>query len=251
MTAQGWNTIKTILKATILFSLAIVIVCYFKKDDLPHRAVIDDSLFREPVQNAIDTEPFIRTSDGYSYEITPKYDYELYGLVVSQHSTDTWTDISHEYDTLNTKDICVIWGANLESDLYRYVKYWSGDFTCYYQYGGSAAARGTFDGNALSNNHLLPANEVLSEEIGKASVGDQIHITGMLVDYSTTGPQGTSGKRTTSTTRTDTGCEIIYTTAFEIIEKGNVVYHMAYSIALSVFIASLASLIYITFFRFK
>lgn len=222
------------IKGTILFfivlSISAFIFSYLKKNNLPQQADIESSLFTNPKQSEIVLTAFEIAEDDHTYKITPKFSYELYGLVVSDYDSETWIDITHEHDPLNTKDICVVWGDNLKSDIYRKMKYSHGEWTCYYE-AESSEDFAAFNSSQFSNNHLLPASDEVYKTIKNASVGDQIYLKGQLIDYEIVTPEGTTGTRETSTVRDDTGCEIIYTTEFQLISRGNEIFHTIYLIS--------------------
>ena len=74
----------------------------------------------------------------------------------------------------------------------------------------------------FSNNHLISDNPFLLKKISSVEPGDQVHITGMLAEYSHSNGRF---KRGTSTVRTDTGngaCETIFVEEFEILQRNNV-----------------------------
>src|SRR5687768_4342424 len=104
----------------------------WRSESLPARTEINSSLYRNPKQTPTNEELFTQTYDGKSYVIDPKYDYTLHGLVVSHRDLDDeWFNTYYDSDPINIKDLCVIWGGNLASDIYRKVKYDSGLWTCY------------------------------------------------------------------------------------------------------------------------
>ena len=47
-----------------------------------------------------------------SYKISPLYEYEIKGLVVAEYDSDDWLDRTHEKDTGQTKDLCLVVGRN-------------------------------------------------------------------------------------------------------------------------------------------
>lgn len=213
------------LKWVFFFALALLAFSYWMKDSLPGPGGIDPNLLKQPGQRKTMRKPFNQAFDGKVYEITPRYQYELHGLVVSARDLDdTWYNIDYDRDPFNIKDLCVIWGGNLMSDDYSKVKYDSGLWTCYIKYGPGVV----FNGHELSNNHLLPGNEEVGRVLEEVGIGDQIRLKGYLVDYVL------NGKRGTSTVRTDKGngaCEVVYLEEFEIIHDGNQIWDILYSLS--------------------
>lgn len=214
---------KRILQIIFLLSFVILVTSYFLKDQLPDKSEMDERLYSEPVQIATDRESFEKEVDGIIYKIKPVVEYELYGLVVTYHNTNKWWDYYHKEwnDFINIKDICVIWGNNIDTGVYKQMNFESGSWTCYFEgkRGLGQQVRDKFTYSHLSNNHLLDDNKEVAQKISEAEIGDQIHFKGYLVEYSHSDEQF---KRGTSTTRLDTGnnaCETVYVTDFEIIKK--------------------------------
>jgi len=178
---------------------------------LPSAFALASEVSQEPVQTEIQNPVDWQHDVGkHSYSIHPKADYKIWGLVVERHNSASWLDITHTQvgDFFNTHDLCVIWGDNAHSPFLKEVNFSHGDWTCYFQT-HSAQAWKSFRQDQISNNHILPATPEVLDVIRSAQIGDQIEISGQLVDYSTDG----NPPRTTSLVRTDTGngaCEIIY-----------------------------------------
>lgn len=96
-------------------------------------------------------------------------------------------------------------------------EFWNRQFTCFYQTHDHDAFE-TFDGDRLSNNHLLVQDNYLKKQIARLNPGDIITLTGWLADYKN---HETGSQRHTSTIRTDTGngaCETIWITDVERLQ---------------------------------
>ncbi len=215
-------------KYVLLAAAAALAASFFMKDRLPRLHQVDPVLFQAPVQTEDDLPgPFEVTRKGVTYTVEPVYNYELWGMVVSSHNADSFLDISHEAwkDFINVKDVCVLWGKNIQSEVYRYMKFKNRDFTCYYSYSDSDVGE-LFRGDCLSNNHLLPSDSLLGDKIKKVRRGDQIHFKGWLVRY---GISDSGFQRGTSTTRNDTGghaCETVFVNEFEVLRTANPVWRL-------------------------
>lgn len=201
-------------------SFAVSWAATFEMRRLPRRTEPRPELYQEPKQVPAVREPFKLERKGEQYEIQPVADYELYGLVVSSHNAKSFWDISHAMwdDHLNTKDVCVVWGKNLELNLASF-KFWSGDFTCYYM-SKDPKSFSVFNHHQISNNHLLPSGPIVAKAIANAEIGDQIRMKGQLANYSING----GPFRKTSTVRTDTeggACETVFINEFEILAREN------------------------------
>ncbi len=238
---------KRILQIILLLSIIILITSYFLKDQLPEKGEIDERLFQEPIQEHTDKESFEKRVGDVTYNIKPITSYELYGLVVTYHNANKWWDYYHKAwnDFINLKDVCVIWGSNIDTEVYKQMKFKSGSWTCYMESknGAGQEVQSKFSFSHLSNNHLLADNEEIAKKIMSVEIGDQIHFKGYLVEYSANDGQF---KRSTSTTRLDTGnnaCEVVYLTDFEIIKKKEDIYREIYKYTKYFFIGSIVLLI--------
>lgn len=178
-------------------------------------------VFQDPMQAPTSEQPFEVNRSGGHYSVAPRFTYTISGLVVSQHDSSSWLDISHAKwgDFLNTKDVCVVWGENLRSGLYARLSYSSGNWTCYAQ-SRDAETWNEFRKDQLANNHVLPADSGVARSLADLEVGDEITLNGSLVDYRI----GNLPDRKTSTIRTDTGngaCEIVWVKDLQLLARHN------------------------------
>ncbi|NLN11663.1 MAG: hypothetical protein GX178_08660, partial [Acidobacteria bacterium] len=134
------------------------------------------------------------------------------GVVVSHNNIHSIADIYHDATSVDTKDLCIVWGENIEDGRYLDVKFWSGPFTCYARW--PAGVR--FDMTAISNNHLITSDPEVRRTIGAVRIGDQVRLRGLLVDYQMDDWEGFW--RRTSTQRDDTVCEVFYVESVAIVE---------------------------------
>lgn len=214
----GWKKIClfTLLAGVVLFGLS-----WLRKDELPGKETILDELYQEPLQTPVSVEPFDVEKNGITYHITPLYDYVLHGMIVSWHHGMSLGDIYHKKwkDFLNIKDICVAWGRNIETEVYKSMTFKNASWTCYYSYPDRETGK-KFCSSCMSNNHLLSGDEAINKVILDAETGDQIYVSGYLANYS----HDEGFRRGTSTSRNDTGgkaCETIYVEDFQILKKAN------------------------------
>jgi hypothetical protein len=207
---------QKILSFLFLVALGLAVVAFVNKGRLPTHREIRPELRQEPVQETITEPPFSIDYRGKNYDVHPVASYELWGLVVSHNQITSVADIYHDKNSLDTRDLCVIWGQNVLTEDYRNVTYKSGSFTCFYQYPDGVS----FNGTELSNNHLITDNESIRRKIDQVHIGDQIHFTGLLVNYRDSAVP--NFWRNTSTTRTDTwggACEVVYVKALDILKE--------------------------------
>jgi hypothetical protein len=239
--------IERFVKITLYLSISFFIFTAFKKEELPARRFILKQLYQEPKQTDTSASSFVKQVKGISYNIVPLYDYELYGLVVSYHHSDVFWDYDHRdsKDFINTADICVVWGKNIETEVYNKMKFSNGAWTCYPRYKAGARQKGfsEYCPSCLSNNHLLTEDDSINRQIMRAKKGDQIYIKGYLINY--TQQNWGSFKRTSSTTRTDNGCEVVFVKEFKILKRTNYLWRILYSFTKYIILAC------ISFFVFK
>lgn len=232
----------------VLPAAAVALVASFiLRYRLPDPGFILEPLLQNPVQTEDGVPgPFEVTREGVTYTVTPLFSYELWGLVVSYHHSASFVDISHRQwkDFINTKDICVLWGRNLETGVYKSMSFRNRDFTCYYRYPDEETRR-LFTENALSNNHILPADPLVADAVIKARTGDQVHFKGWLVSY---GIKGAPYARRSSIARTDRGngaCEVVYVTEFEVLREANAAWRALFKVSLVLIGLSLAGLFFL------
>jgi hypothetical protein len=209
-------------KWLLIAGLIVLLGALWKKSELPQPQALQPELLDEPVQVEVSKQPIQVRVGEIDYQIKPLYKYDLYGMVVSKHNADTWWDFLHKEwnDKLNITDLCVVWGNNVRSGSYRDISFSSGQFTCNYQT-SSSEAWAAFDTTAISNNHLLSADPTVARKLRDVRIGDQVHFSGHLAEYSHN--HGFPFKRGTSTVRTDSGngaCETVLVERFDVLRQG-------------------------------
>lgn len=217
----------------MLTGIMLLLVSFWKRNDIPGDIAFHAAIDQEPVQTPTSRQPFSAVFDGVDYRIEPKYEYDLYGLVVSyRHHDDSSRMHRLANDHLNMADICVVWGSTARSQYLDKLDFWNGVFTCNVRTSDNAAWA-SFDMTEMSNNHLISDDRAIRDRVLDVSIGDQIHIRGALAGYGS----GGGGKRGTSTTRNDTGdgaCETIFIDRFEIVEPARSYWRMAMYLSLAV-----------------
>lgn len=209
--------------------VALLVLAWTKKGDLPDPAEIHPALLQAPLQGATEREPFEMSHEGHTVRIRPVAEYELWGLVGSHNDIESIADIYHDSSSLDTKDLCVVWGSNLESGELAKVSFESGPWTCYYRYPEGVR----FAGSKMSNNHMITDRENLRSDLAKIRIGDQIRIRGALVQYQLDDWQ--DFWRATSTERTDSGngaCEVIFFDEIEILVRGTPYWYLLWNATL-------------------
>ena len=103
------SLLEGLFKYLFIFSACAAAIVHFQKDDWPEPGYYDPSLLRPPLQTATDSEPFDIEANGLRYTIKLKYNYDLYGMVVSYSDADGFTNIWHHrswQDFINVRDLC-------------------------------------------------------------------------------------------------------------------------------------------------
>ena len=100
---------------------------YFTKGTLPDCKQILPELLQEPAQTPTEHAPFSFEYAGNTYHVEPLAAYELWGLVVSHNDIGSFLDLVHDSSSVDTKDVAVIWGENLQSNDFRNVRFWNTD----------------------------------------------------------------------------------------------------------------------------
>jgi hypothetical protein len=211
--------VQSLLKFLFFLALLTLALGVYMGDALPPPQELLPQLGEEPRQTPTSRPPFEVTVNQRAYRVTPLYQYELYGLVVSKHEADSFLDYAHKEwgDALNAADVCVVWGDNARSGVYQRLDFSSGQWTCYYETSSTEDWR-QFSERQISNNHLLADRRELQSALKRTRVGDQIHFRGFLAEYS----HG-DYRRGSSVTRDDNGngaCETVYLESFDILRRG-------------------------------
>jgi hypothetical protein len=222
------SEIPAVFRASVLlpmwrcfgFLLLFHLFAWSRLGSLPPVPEIDRRLAADPVQTPTERPPFEVRKRGVVYHIRPMANYELRGLVVSYHDSDSWIDFYHKLwnDHLNFRDLGVVWGFNALGGVYRDIRFSNSDFTLEFQI-DSDEVLNRFRLDQVSNNHLLAGKSEVEETLRKIGKGDQILLRGVLCEYSHQG-----GRRGTSLTRTDHGngaCETMYVDSVSILREGN------------------------------
>jgi hypothetical protein len=223
---------QRLLSFAFLGALAMLGASIFLKGRLPERSDVLPEMLREPIQKETVEKPFSFSYKNETYNVRPKSSYELWGLVVSHNDINGLADIYHTASSVDTKDVCVIWGKNFDRE-YGRVKFWNGCWTCNWEYPDGVSVFA----DKISNNHLITADDAVRGAIGGIRVGDQIHLKGWLVDYEIPSQPGRS--RFTSLTREDTGdgaCEVVFVKEIEILKPGTPRWYTLYILSLRLLI---------------
>ncbi len=224
----------------VVISFLVLILSFTKRNDFTDQLSPLPELNQEPLQTPTSKPPFTAVYNDETFEIMPKYSYEIYGLVVSYrlHDADGGMMLhALSKDHLNVADYCVVWGTSADPSLLREFDFSNGQFSC--QYGTqNRDAWNAFNNQQLSNNHLLALDEHVRSTIDDIKIGDQIKIKGWLAHYKN--PLGY--ERGTSITRTDKGdgaCETILVDEISILKPMKTLWRTLLWLSLGIFLLSL------------
>ncbi len=207
-----------LLKVMLVSSLVMLPLSCSQQNKFVSDMSLSESLRHDPLQNPAHATPFQAEQGGVKYTVTPEFDYDLYGLVVSYQHHDGDRMLHRLWnDHLNVADVCVVWGSNAQDLDLNEFEFWNGQFTCFFRTDDQLAWQ-RFDQRKISNNHLITEDPKLRAAISGLQIGDQIHLTGYLANYA----NGEGFFRATSKVRSDTGngaCETIYVKSFQVIDS--------------------------------
>lgn len=198
------------------------------KGGYPRDEELHEGLFQEPHQEETSERPFTFVFRGHGYAVQPRATFELTGIVVSHNNTTGIGDAYHTSDSVDFRDLCVVWGDNADSDLLGKVTFWSEPWTCFIKMEERATYQ-EFNLSQLANMHLLTDNDEVRRRVLSAHRGDQIRIRGLLVDY--TDARYPGYLRETSLTRDDRGngaCEVVFIDDFEILDSVTPIWNRLY-----------------------
>lgn len=227
------------VNATLLGSLAIAALAGWHVNDLPAPTRLRPEILVDPVQVPADDPPLRARVAGVDYLIVPRYTYDIAGVVVSLHHSDTWWDTAHAEwgDHINLMDVCLAWGDNAAKGTYQDVHFSNSHWECHFET-RSSTTWAAFRGDQVSNNHLVTTDAAIAHALSRIHVGDQIRLRGHLVNYTTYRDGAVQGTRISSDTRTDTGpgaCEVIYLDSVDILDSTNRAWRTTRLAALAVF----------------
>lgn len=227
---RRWSRVAGVVYLALagLFALSWFMHDRYKSIDDPHPEVL-----RQPRQEPAGERAPIRFAHGdYNYSLQPRYRYDIAGLIVGKND---YTMLGLARKNVFLMDLCMIWGSNVSTGNYRHgeVEFVQHGNVCYSRYRAPAWISGT----ELSNNHVLTGDPDLQDAFDELEAGDQIRMTGYLVDGAAVareadGPGALVPARlTSSTTRDDRGmgaCEIMYVERLEVLARGNPFWRVLY-----------------------
>ena len=216
------NTLILASKRAFIAGVVLWVLCLLMLGRLPDSADIKPELLQPPEQQQVSQPEFRFEYKNEKIRVAPMATYRIAGLIVSHNDPDKWYrfDITHDEKSLNTRDLCIIWGSNLHENMFKRVSFHNDDWSCTWSYGKDVTH---FNDTEISNNHLITANDEIRARINALNVGDQVVMTGRLVSYAEA--RWNSGQmRQTSMRRDDKGngaCEIILVEDMKVLDSHN------------------------------
>lgn len=192
----------------ILFTIVSIVwawyiyVIYFKKD-------IDQNVLNNPVQILNnDLEAYSVELGSKKMDIKNVADFTIWGIITSISGQSL-------VDQNNVVNICIMWGENLLLHQYGSYQSWHKNGICNLKLPKEYSQ--LFEVRKFSNNHILLPTTSLINKAKSLNVGDQIKISGDLVNVR---EHDTKTWLNTSIIREDVGdgaCEIILAKEIEVL----------------------------------
>jgi len=223
--SRAYRASQRLLSVVLIAAVATAVLSWYQKRQIPPLDNVVSSLQREPVQKNTGRGPFSFEYLGATYEVKPIASYDLHGLIVTHNDINAFFDIYHDDSSVDTRDICVVWGENLVGDDIRRSKFWSTAWTCWFEYPAGVS----INGDQLSNNHLITNDASVRDRISSLRVGDQVRVQGMLVNYR---PADEQYWRESSLVRGDEGagaCEVVFVEQLDLLQAGNAGWYSLYT----------------------
>ena len=221
-----YAAVQRTLSVLLVVAVLLFVLSWWRRGSFPDASEIRPILLEEAAQEPTDRQPFSFVHYGTTYEVTPRADYEMWGLVVSHNNIGSFADIYHDENSVDVKDLCTIWGGNLKTNDFHKVEFKSDCYVCRFRY-----YRGTkFNHHELANTHVISSDPLVLRGIGDVRIGDQVRLKGLLVNYNVL---GTDWERKSSMTRKDEGmgaCEVMFVEEVEILEPGTPAWYLIYAL---------------------
>lgn len=170
---------------------------------------------QEPEQYpAEDVQEFVFQPHKNKYLIKPRAEYFLSGVVLGKEKYvyDRGADIA-------PYDLAIAWNKLVLTKLYKQLKWSQSGRWYHWRYDEDFPFDNTFVARHSANNHIIPANPNIRAALGLIRKGENIDLSGLLVNVSQA--EGEEFTWNSSLSREDDGggsCEVFYVT--EIRYKG-------------------------------
>lgn len=160
-----------------------------------------------PLQTAVPPQ-IVDMAEGFQAELL--YAYALDGRVVSRRAFR-----GRGVNQISPLDLGIVWGEMAEHGVAEGMRFTAGRRVLNFRTDDISGLPANWE-QQITNNHLIPASEVVRAALLDVEVGQRVRITGYLVNITS---EGTSPWRS-SITRTDgsivSGCEIILVRSVQV-----------------------------------
>jgi len=231
--------IYSFIKKHIFLILFLTLgVTFFTRNNFKEVWDIRPEVRGQPKMQKLDNAAVISFKrNGYAYEASPLYSYELNALVVSKRNYKVYT--IERFQKTFPCDLCMIWGSNVEGAIYRNktINFSQDGRWCFVRWSGEVK----FNWDDFSNSHLLVTDPAIERKINSLVIGDQVKIEGRLVNvraaligaggsfdslnYTWNSGVGKSGLGAGA-------CKVIYVEKLDILKKANVLSYFLFRLSL-------------------
>jgi hypothetical protein len=227
-----------IKKHTLLLLFLILITTFFTRNNFKGIRSIAPEVLEQPYQHKIDNPQLIKfQNNGYAYEVTPVYSYEINALIVSKMNYKVFS--IEKFAKIFPYDLCLIWGGNISSGTYKNktLQFSQDCRWCFARLYGNVK----FNWDEFSNSHLLINSSALEKQARSLVVGDQVKIKGRLVNVKAR-LIGTPDSFNALEYQWNSGvgkiglgagaCKVIYVEKLEVLRKANIVSDFLFHLSL-------------------
>jgi hypothetical protein len=224
---KNWRLIRWALRICLYTGLALYCAGKYYMGRFDAALDIAKTVRVDPKQEPISEAPFFFSYGKDEYRIEPVASYDISGLIVTHNEIASITDAYHTSESVDFRDLCLVWGSNVGSGVFRRMTFWSEPWSCHAKPNDQDAAM-SFNPDQLSNNHLLSPDPGVIKTIRSLQIGDQVRLQGMLINYA---PKWSpEEERKTSLVRDDTGngaCEVLWVESAQVLKRGGTGWHSA------------------------
>jgi hypothetical protein len=226
---DAFTRLRPWLRRSFLGALTLLAVAWWQKGSLVGPDGVRPELLAMPNQSSTERAPFAFAYRSRQCLVRPVASYDVWGLVVSHNDIGSVADIYHDASSVDTKDLCLLWGESLRHPDYLRARFHSGPFTCYASW-SEPLANLHLDG--IGNNHLITDSPAVRRAIDGVRIGDQVRLRGLLVDYQM--DDWRDFWRRTSTVRDDRDCEVLFVEDLAVIRRGTPGWYLLWQLAIAV-----------------
>ena len=216
-----WKLLRRVSRLALYVGLGFYLYGTYVSKKFDEKLEVDRLVRRDPIQIDAPGDQFEFSYGSNNYIIQPVAEYEIAGLVVTHNNISSITDAYHDSDSVDFRDICLVWGINVTNNIFRRAEFHSSPWTCHIRFNDRMAEQ-SFNMEQLSNTHLLAKDESVRKKVLSMRIGDQVFLRGKLINY---WPRGASElSRNSSLVRNDTGngaCEVMWVEEARVLRRAS------------------------------